>query len=97
MMLMVATWKDQVLADSASAREFGGYTYFPLDSVRRELLKPSPKTEEDLACPHGVQFYDVVSGGTRSKRSAWSYEAVNEPKMKAFEHWVGFWKDVKLT
>jgi len=40
-----------------------------------DWLRIAPKTKDDLACPHGVQFYDVVGGGAVSRRAAWSYEA----------------------
>ena len=61
-----------------------------------ELLKITPKTASDLECPHGVQFYDVVEGGTKSPRAAWSYEAP-QAKMKPVDHWIGFWEDVTVA
>ena len=33
-----------------------------------ELLRKAARTESDLACPHGVQFYDVAEGGKLSPR-----------------------------
>ena len=38
------------------------------------VAEKSPKTGSDRACPHGVQFYDVVIDGVRHERAAWSYE-----------------------
>ena len=55
----------------------------------------APKTANDLKCPHGVQFYDVVDAARRSDRAAWSYEAPLE-KMKPVDHWIGFWEDVEI-
>ena len=75
-----ATWHGKVIAESDKTLEVGGYRYFPRDAVRMELLKVSPKTAHDLECPHGVQFYDVVEGGTKSPRAAWSYEAPQDRK-----------------
>ena len=69
--------------------------YFPRDSVRMDLLRSTPKTASDLECPHGVQFYDVVENGTRSKRAAWSYEAP-QPKMRHVADRFGFWEDVEV-
>jgi uncharacterized protein (DUF427 family) len=60
-----------------------------------ELLEAAPRTESDLACPHGVQFFDVVIGGRRSERAAWSYEAPRPP-MSRVDHWIGFWRDVAI-
>lgn len=72
---MKAIWQGKTIAESDGTLEVGGYRYFPRDSVRMDLLEIAPKTASDLECPHGVQFYDVVEGGTRSARAAWSYEA----------------------
>ena len=90
-----ATWRDQVIAESERTREVGGYRYFPRDAVRMELLQASPKTASDRACPHGVQFYDLVRGDVRSERAAWSYEAPGKA-LSPIDHWVGFWEDVEV-
>jgi uncharacterized protein (DUF427 family) len=93
---MQARWRGEVLADSDRTLEVRGYRYFPRDKVRMDLLRVSPKTARDLECPHGVQFYDVSTGGGRSERAAWSYEAP-KPAMAAVDHWIGFWRDVEVT
>jgi uncharacterized protein (DUF427 family) len=67
---MKATVKDRVLADSDDIIECDGYQYFPRSAVRMEWLKKTPRTADDLECPHGVQFYDVVVDGTRHARAA---------------------------
>lgn len=90
---MKAVWQGKVIAESERTLEVDGYRYFPRESVRMELLEIAPKTDGDLKCPHGVQFYDVVEGATRSRRAAWSYEAPRE-KMKPVDHWIGFWEEV---
>ncbi|MGQ3298642.1 DUF427 domain-containing protein [Reyranella sp.] len=93
---MKAVWQDKVIAESDRTLEVDGYRYFPRDSVRMDLLESAPKTDGDLKCPHGVQFYDVVEGTARSPRAAWSYEAPQE-KMAPVDHWIGFWKDVGVS
>ncbi len=92
---MKAIWRGQVIAQSDRTLEVHGYRYFPRDTVRMDLLRSSPKTERDLECPHGVQFYDVVEDGARSQRAAWSYEAP-APSMQQVDHWIGFWEDVEI-
>jgi uncharacterized protein (DUF427 family) len=92
MVTMKAVWRGQVIAESDRIVEVGGYRYFPRDAVRMDLLRLAPKTESDLACPHGVQFYDVAA---RSERAAWSYEAPRA-SMKQVDHWIGFWEDVEI-
>jgi uncharacterized protein (DUF427 family) len=89
---MKAIWRGQVVAQSDTTREVGGYTYFPREAVRMDLLHSTLKTASDLACPHGVQFYDV---GARSERAAWSYEAP-QASMRQVDRWIGFWRDVTI-
>jgi uncharacterized protein (DUF427 family) len=92
---MKAMWRDQVIAESDQTRAVGGYIYFPRESVRMDLLQPAAKTASDLECPHGVQFYDVGRGAARSERAAWSYEAPREA-MRQVDHWIGFWREVRV-
>lgn len=93
---MKAIWRGTVLAESEATRMAGGYRYFPPDSVRRDLLRPSPKTAEDEKCPHGVRFYDAVDGAAISPRAAWSYERPNGA-LKPVADWFGFWNDVTVA
>jgi uncharacterized protein (DUF427 family) len=93
MVTMKAIWRGQVIAESERTLEVGGYRYFPREAVRMELLRRAPKTPSDLACPHGVQFYDVAAGAACSERAAWSYEAP-DASMKQVDQWIGFWEDV---
>lgn len=92
---MKAILQDLVIAESDDIVECGGYQYFPRASVRLDWLEKVPKTDSDRACPHGVQFYDVVVDGKRHARAAWSYEAP-QPKMKQVAGRFGFWEDVEV-
>jgi uncharacterized protein (DUF427 family) len=92
---MKAMLRDKVVAESDDIVENGGYQYFPASSVRSEWLEKAEKTESDRACPHGVQFYDVVTDGTRHSRAAWSYEAPR-PSRKQVEGRFGFGEDGEL-
>ncbi len=92
---MKAIWRGQVIAKSDRTLEVHGYRYFPRRSVRMDLLRPAPKTKDDLACPHGVRFYDLADGATRGERAAWSYEAPLA-SMSQVDRWVGFWDDVEI-
>jgi uncharacterized protein (DUF427 family) len=95
MVTMKAIWRGRVIADSDRTLEVAGYRYFPRETVRMDLLRATPRTEDDLDCPHGVQFYDVAEGTARSERAAWSYEAPRA-SMKQVDHWIGFWEDVEI-
>jgi uncharacterized protein (DUF427 family) len=92
---MKAMWRGEVIAQSDRTREVKGYRYFPRESVRMDLLRAAPKTQNDLACPHGVQFYDVAGVAGESPRAAWSYEAP-QASMRQVDHWIGFWEDVEI-
>jgi uncharacterized protein (DUF427 family) len=92
---MKATLHGHVIAESGDIVECHGYHYFPNSAVRTEWLKKSPKTESDLECPHGVQFYDVVIDGARHERAAWRYEAP-KPVMKQAADRFSFWDEVEV-
>ena len=92
---MRALLNGKVIAESDDTVECGGYQYFPSSAVRTEWLKKAPKTDSDHACPHGVQFYDVVIDGVRHERCAWSYESPR-PRMKQVADRFGFWEDVAV-
>jgi uncharacterized protein (DUF427 family) len=93
---MKATVDDEVIAESGDIVEVGGYAYFPAASVSMRFLEKAPKNDSDRACPHGVQFYDVVTRAGRHGRAAWSYEAPL-PRMEAVRGRFGFWNDVAVA
>jgi uncharacterized protein (DUF427 family) len=92
---MKAVLKGKVIADSDDIVHAGGYAYFPLQAVRLEWLEKANKTASDRACPHGVQFYDVIIDGAKHARTAWIYEAPHGD-LKPVAKRVGFWKDVEI-
>jgi len=92
---MRAVLNDIVIAESDDIVTQGGYAYFPSASVRIEWLEMAERTASDRACPHGVQFYDVVIGGRRYLRAAWRYEAPR-PAMSHVGGRFGFWNDVEV-
>jgi uncharacterized protein (DUF427 family) len=93
---MKASVDGRTLAESDDIVACQGYDYFPRDAVRMDWLEKTEKTADDLKCPHGVQFYDVVVAGKRHKRAAWSYEKP-QPKMAQVGGRFGFWEDVKVV
>jgi uncharacterized protein (DUF427 family) len=92
---MKATLNGQQIAASDDIVEAGGYQYFPPTTVRMDWLVKSPRTADDLKCPHSVQFYDVIIDGIRHPRNAWIYEAP-QPKLAQVKDRVGFWEDVQV-
>jgi uncharacterized protein (DUF427 family) len=92
---MKAVVEDHVVAESDDIIEARGYAYFPSAAVRMEWLEKTPRTADDLECPHGVQFYDVVIDGTRHPRAAWCYDSPR-PSMAHVGGRLGFWEDVEV-
>ena len=92
---MKAIVDGNVVAESDDMIECKGYQYFPPAAVRLEWLEKTERTAHDLECPHGVQFYDVVVGGKRHPRAAWSYESPR-PEMRQIAGRFGFWEDVEV-
>ena len=93
---MQATVDGRVVAQSDDVIECKGYQYFPRNAVQMDWLEKVAKTTDDLACPHGVQFYDATIDGQRFERAAWSYESP-QPKMEQVRDRFGFWNDVKVA
>jgi uncharacterized protein (DUF427 family) len=93
---MKASVDGRVIAQSDDIVACAGYQYFPRAAVRMDWLEKVAKTDHDLACPHGVQFYDVVVDGERHRRAAWSYEAPR-PAMAQVADRFGFWEDVQVA
>ena len=93
---MRAVLADEIIAESNDVVACQGYRYFPAATVRLAALEKAAKTDSDRACPHGVQFYDVVVGGKRHARAAWSYESPR-PEMAEVAGRFGFWQDVEIV
>lgn len=93
---MKASVDGHIVAQSDDIIASGGYQYFPRTAVRMEWLEKAEKTQKDLACPHGVQFYHVVVDGKRHERAAWSYEAP-QPRLAPIAGRIGFWQDVEVS
>ena len=92
---MKATVDNHIVAESDDVVACRDYQYFPRAAVRMDCLEKAEKTVDDLKCPHGVQFYDVIIDGRRHKRAAWSYERPR-PEMAQVAGRFGFWEDVEV-
>lgn len=92
---MKAMWHDQVIAESDDIVTVEGNAYFPADSVRQDLLRPSSHTS---GCPwKGTAHYHSLSvDGATNENAAWFYP---EPKAAAAEikGRVAFWKGVTVS
>lgn len=69
-----AIWKDTVIAESDRTIVVEGNHYFPEESVRFELLRPS--SSHTVCFWKGQASYcDVVVNGLRNRDAAWFYPA----------------------
>jgi len=92
---MKAIWKDTVIAESNDTVVVEGNHYFPIESVKRELLVPSNHTS---ICPWKgtANYYSLNIAGAENQDAVWYYA---EPKdaAKEIKGRVAFWKGVKVT
>ena len=93
-MTMRAVWNGEVIAESDETVVVEGNHYFPLDSVRAEVLRPSSHT---TVCPWKgtASYYSIAAGGHENQDAAWFYPT---PKDAAAEirGRVAFWRGVKV-
>jgi len=92
---MRASWNGTVIAESDDTVVVENNHYFPKDSVRAELLRPS---DTHTLCPWKgtASYYTVVVDGAQNADAAWYYP---EP-MAGAEHVtdrIAFWRGVEVT
>ncbi len=92
---MKATWNGVVIAESDDTVVVEGNHYFPPDSLKSELFRPSTTT---TVCPWKgtASYYSIVVDGDTNADAAWYYP---EPKPAAAEikDRVAFWRGVQVT
>ena len=90
-----AIWNDEIIAESDDTVVVEGNTYFPRESVREDVLRPS---ETHTVCPWKgkASYYTLESGDHLTADAVWFYP---EPKRDptAARDRVAFCKDVKVV
>ncbi|KAL1682407.1 hypothetical protein EV122DRAFT_274518 [Schizophyllum commune] len=91
---MKATLNGTVLAESDNTTVVEGNHYFPPESIKKDLFKPSNTTTH---CPWkgNASYYSVEVNGNTVKDAAWYYPNASE-KAKNIENYVAFYKN-KVT
>ena len=89
-----ALWNGVVIADSARVRVVDGYTYFPPDAVRRDLLRPTATTTR-CGWKGTASYFDLDADGRINKDCAWTYPTTSEAA-RSIEGWIGFWRGVTI-
>jgi uncharacterized protein (DUF427 family) len=89
-----ASWNGTVIAESDDIVTIEGNSYFPLDSVREGVLRPS---DTRTVCPWKgtASYFGLEVDGRLNPDAAWTYP---EPKAAAREisGRVAFWKGVEV-
>jgi uncharacterized protein (DUF427 family) len=93
-MSMQAIWNGTVIADSEDTVVVENNHYFPLESVRQDVLRPS---DYQTVCPWKgtASYYSLEVDGQLNKDAAWFYP---EPKEAASEIQgrLAFWRGVEV-
>jgi uncharacterized protein (DUF427 family) len=91
-----AVFDGQVIAESDDVRVVEGMTYFPLDSVRHDLLIESPVTSRCFW--KGVARYWHVQGQDDiAQNAAFAYERPWPLARKLVTGRIAFWRGVQVT
>ncbi len=92
---MKATWNGTVIAESDDTVVVERNHYFPIDSVKPEVLRESG-THSTCPWKGEASYYTIEVDGERNVDAAWYYP---EPKAEAAEiaGRVAFWRGVSVT
>lgn len=92
---MKAVWNGVTVAESDDTVVVEGNHYFPLESVRADVLRPS---DLHTTCPWKgeASYYSLDVDGQVNEAAAWYYP---EPKPEAaqIQGRVAFWKGVEVA
>jgi uncharacterized protein (DUF427 family) len=93
-LIVKASWKGTLLAESDRTIVVEGSHYFPPDSVRREYLR---ENDHHTVCPWKgtADYYDVVVGDEADESAAWYYPEPKEAARQIAGH-VAFWHGVEV-
>jgi uncharacterized protein (DUF427 family) len=89
-----ASWNGAVLADSDRTIVVEGNHYFPADSLRMELFRPSG-THTTCGWKGIASYYNVEVNGKVNSDAAWYYPDAL-PAAAHIAGYVAFWKGVQV-
>ena len=89
-----AIWNDEVIAESDDTVVVEGNTYFPLTSVREDVLVPS-ETHSVCLWKGKASYYYLQANGNTAPDAAWFYPDP-KPDAKAVRDRVAFRRDVRV-
>ncbi|WP_101756927.1 DUF427 domain-containing protein [Oceanicoccus sp. KOV_DT_Chl] len=90
---MKALWHGAVIAESEDTVVVDGNHYFPINSLRKELITASSHTS---ACPWKgtAHYYSLVVDGETNQDAAWYYPTP-KPAASEIQDRVAFWRGLK--
>lgn len=90
-----AEWHGAVIAESDDIVEVEGNPYFPVSSLRKDLVSPSDATS---VCPWKgtASYYSVVVDGATNPDAVWYYPTP-KPEAEMVRDRVAFWRGVEIT
>lgn len=91
---MKAIWNGQIIAESNDTVVVEGNHYFPVESVKREILRDS---STHTTCPWKgmASYYSLEVNGQTNKDAAWYYPEPKEAAKQIQGH-IAFWRGVKV-
>jgi uncharacterized protein (DUF427 family) len=89
-----ATWNGALIAESDRFEIVEGNVYFPPDTVKADLLRPSD-THTECYWKGTASYYDVVVGEQVNRDAAWYYPETLDAA-KNVEGYVAFWRGVTV-
>lgn len=92
--MILAVWKNTVIAESDRTIIVEENHYFPPDSIKKEYFE---KTNAPTVCPwKGVaSYFNVIVDGEVNKRAAWYYSTPSHAASE-IKDYVAFWGGVRV-
>ena len=93
-MVPKASWNGAILAESDVTEIVEGNHYFPPDSIRQDVFKPS-KTTTECGWKGTANYYSIEVDGEVNEDAAWYY-ADPKPDAANIKDYVAFWRGVEV-
>jgi uncharacterized protein (DUF427 family) len=93
--MVKAVWNGAVIAESAATVVVEGNHYFPMDSVKQDLLRPSETTSR-CGWKGLANYFSLEVDGKANKDAVWIYKEPL-PAAKEIAGRVAFWKGVTVS
>jgi uncharacterized protein (DUF427 family) len=92
--MTTASWNGVVIAESDDIVTVEGNAYFPRDTVREDVLRPS---DHHTVCPWKgtASYYDLEVEGAVNKDAVWYYPTPKDAAKEITDR-VAFWHGVEV-